>query len=233
MRMRELEQRTGVGRETIRYYIREGLLPEPARASRNSASYSDTHVARLKAIKALQEERFLPLAVIKTLLDETGDPAPWLAPLAFPQLDALLRARFDAGAARVPVAVLAAQLGVEAEHLGQYADDGLITVAPDGSVSARDAAIMRALASLRAAGFDEAHGFLHGQIKLYTDFIEWLTNAEMRLFFDQTAGKIGDAEAADMAAGGISAVNELLSLLRTRALLAKLEARRRIANDNA
>lgn len=51
MRMRELEKRTGVGRETIRYYIREGLLPEPDRASRNSASYTDDHVARLKAIK--------------------------------------------------------------------------------------------------------------------------------------------------------------------------------------
>lgn len=40
MRMRELEARSGVGRETIRCYIREGLLPEPARAARNSASYT-------------------------------------------------------------------------------------------------------------------------------------------------------------------------------------------------
>ena len=30
MKMRELEQRSGAGRETIRYYIRMGLLPEPA-----------------------------------------------------------------------------------------------------------------------------------------------------------------------------------------------------------
>ena len=33
MRMRDLERATGVGRETIRFYIREGLLPEPARPS--------------------------------------------------------------------------------------------------------------------------------------------------------------------------------------------------------
>ena len=31
MKMKELEDRSGIGRETIRYYIREGLLPEPER----------------------------------------------------------------------------------------------------------------------------------------------------------------------------------------------------------
>ena len=103
MRMRELEQRTGVGRETIRFYIREGLLPEPDRASRNSASYSDDHVTRLRAIKRLQEERFLPLAVIRTLLDG-DDGERWLAPQAFPQLDSVLTARFDHDAPRVAVA---------------------------------------------------------------------------------------------------------------------------------
>jgi len=62
MRMRELEKASGVGRETIRYYIREGLLPEPSRASRNSAFYSDDHVARLKAIKRLQGKvRYQPI----------------------------------------------------------------------------------------------------------------------------------------------------------------------------
>ena len=39
MRMRDLERATGVGRETIRFYIREGLLPEPERPGRNVAWY--------------------------------------------------------------------------------------------------------------------------------------------------------------------------------------------------
>jgi DNA-binding transcriptional MerR regulator len=91
MRMRELEARSGVGRETIRFYIREGLLPEPARAARNSASYSEAHVTRLATIKRLQEERFLPLAVIRGLLDRDGvdgggsDADRWLEPDAFPR----------------------------------------------------------------------------------------------------------------------------------------------------
>lgn len=233
MRMRELEARSGVGRETIRFYIREGLLPEPARPSRNSARYSDAHVARLKAIKALQEQRFLPLAVIKTLLDDVRDSEAWLAPQSFPQLDALLRARFDAGATRVPVTVLVAQLECRRDDLVEHAAEGTIAIDEDDTVSARDAAVLRVLGELKAAGFTDERGFGPEQVRMYADFIEWLTNAEMKLFFGQTAGKVGDDEAAEMAASGLSAINELLALLRTRALLAKLKARRRIANDNA
>ena len=34
MKMKELETRTGVGREAIRFYIREGLLPDPEKPQR-------------------------------------------------------------------------------------------------------------------------------------------------------------------------------------------------------
>ena len=42
----------------------------------------------------------------------------------------------------------------------------------------------------------------------------------------------GDEEALTMAERGISTINEMLSLMRTREILRQLEARRRIANDN-
>lgn len=231
MRMRELEKRTGVGRETIRYYIREGLLPEPTRASRNSASYSDDHVARLKAIKRLQDERFLPLSVIKTLLD-AGDADRWLAPAAFPQLDSMLRARLDADTARMPLETVLAGLDHTREDIANLVGAHLIEIDADDTVTARDAAILRVLAELRATGFTEARGFRNGMIEIYADFIEWVTAQEMRYFFDHTAGHVGEGEALDMAERGIASINELLSLMRTRAILQKLEGRRRIANDN-
>ena len=231
MRMRELEKRTGVGRETIRYYIREGLLPEPDRASRNSASYSDDHVARLKAIKRLQDERFLPLSVIKTLLD-SDDGDRWLAPQAFPQLDSMLRARLDHDAARVPVAMVLDQLGHGRDDLAKLTALNMVEVDADDMLTARDAAIIRVLDELRATGFTEQRGFGEGAMAFYADYIEWVTAQEMRLFFEHTAGQVGEAEAADMAERGIAAINELLNLMRTRAILRKLEARRRVANDN-
>ncbi len=52
MKMRDLERRTGIGRETIRYYIRFGLLPEPVRPKRNVADYTDEHVRRLEVMLA-------------------------------------------------------------------------------------------------------------------------------------------------------------------------------------
>ena len=230
--MRELERRTGVGRETIRFYIREGLLPEPARASRNSASYSDDHVTRLRAIKRLQEERFLPLAVIRSLLDGEGAER-WLEPQAFPQLDRLLAARLDSDTPRVTVEQVKAQTGAGDDDIAEQVAIGVISVDAAGMVSARDASIMRVLGDLRATGFTRERGFDGAAMRIYLDFIEWLTAQEMRLFFAHTAGQIDEAEAADMAERGVASVNELLGLLRTRALLKKLGERRRIANDNS
>lgn len=232
MRMRELEKASGVGRETIRYYIREGLLPEPDRASRNSASYNDGHVARLRAIKRLQEERFLPLAVIRSLLD-SDDGDRWLAPDAFPLLDALLAARLEAGGtARLAVADLAAQLGVEPRMIDEHAATGMIAIDTNGSVSARDAAILATIRELGDIGFTEELGFTSAQLGIYLDFVEWVTTQEMRLFLHGTAGHVGEAQALDMAERGVSVINDLLSQLRTRAILRKLGERRRVANDN-
>ncbi|MEY2883251.1 MAG: hypothetical protein RL490_975 [Pseudomonadota bacterium] len=233
MRMRDLEKASGVGRETIRYYIREGLLPEPDRASRNSASYSEAHVTRLKAIKRLQEERFLPLAVIRTLLDaEDGDR--WLAPQAFPMLDAMLAARLEAegGNARVPVADVIAQLEITDREIADQQGIGMISVAGDGTIAARDAAILKTIHELSDIGFSEELGFRGDRMRFYIDFVEWVTTQEMRLFLEHTAGRVGEAQALDMAERGVAVINDLLSQLRTRALLRKLGERRRIANDN-
>jgi hypothetical protein len=86
---------------------------------------------------------------------------------------------------------------------------------------------------LAEIGFTGELGFAGQQMRFYLDFIEWVTNQEMRLFLERTAGHVGEARALDMAERGVSAVNELLTQLRTRALLRKLGERRRVANDNS
>ena len=231
MRMRELESRSGVGRETIRFYIREGLLPEPARAARNSASYDEAHVTRLTLIKRLQEERFLPLAVIRGLLDGDDAAAPWLEPQAFPGLDAVLRERIDHDAPRVAAAALVDGGSATQDTLDEAAGGGLVDIDAAGTLSSRDAAILRVLGDLDRIGFRKDRGFTPGMVGMYQDFVDWITAQEMRFFFEATAGHVGEAEAADMAERGIGAVNELIGLMRTKALLRRLEARRRVAND--
>lgn len=50
LKIGELAQRTGTQVETIRYYEREGLLPEPARSEGNYRLYDKAHAERLSFI---------------------------------------------------------------------------------------------------------------------------------------------------------------------------------------
>ena len=76
LKMRDLAERSGVSAGTIKHYLREGLLPEPVKTSRNMAYYPAEFVDRIKMIKQLQEERYMPLRVIKDLL-EGGKRVAW------------------------------------------------------------------------------------------------------------------------------------------------------------
>jgi DNA-binding transcriptional MerR regulator len=69
-RIRELEQRSGVKRQTIHYYLREGLLQPPLEKFKNSAWYDQRHVARLRLIRDLRENQFLPLKAIRAIIEE-------------------------------------------------------------------------------------------------------------------------------------------------------------------
>ncbi len=68
MKISELVKRTQVSKETVHYYIREGLLPRPRKLAKNVADYNESYVERIRVIKELQDHRYLPLAVIKKIL---------------------------------------------------------------------------------------------------------------------------------------------------------------------
>lgn len=81
MKISELVRKTGVSKETIHFYLREGLLKKPRKTDKNVASYSNQHVEQIKIIKGLQDNHFLPLSVIKQILNKkvgTGK-ANWMA----------------------------------------------------------------------------------------------------------------------------------------------------------
>src|SRR3954454_17083870 len=69
LKISELAERSGVPVATVRHYLREGLLPEAVKTSRNMAYYPPEFVERIRVIKQLQEERFMPLRVIRDLLE--------------------------------------------------------------------------------------------------------------------------------------------------------------------
>ncbi|MDB5698956.1 MAG: hypothetical protein JWN69_1760, partial [Alphaproteobacteria bacterium] len=65
MKMRDLERRTGVNRETIRVFLRHGLIPEPARPKPNVADYGETHVQAIQAVRDLQRNSSMTLRQIR------------------------------------------------------------------------------------------------------------------------------------------------------------------------
>ena len=72
MTIGELSSRAGVTRRTIHFYIQEGLLPEPERPHKNIAYYDEEFIEMIAAIKKAQKERFLPLVVIRKILEQNN-----------------------------------------------------------------------------------------------------------------------------------------------------------------
>src|SRR5260370_17144359 len=75
MRIAELSRDSGVPVPTIKYYVREGLLPPGELTSPNQAQYNDAHLRRLKLIRALCDVGGLSVAAMRDLLAAAGSPA--------------------------------------------------------------------------------------------------------------------------------------------------------------
>ncbi|GHB06509.1 MULTISPECIES: MerR family transcriptional regulator [Streptomyces] len=75
MRIGELSRRSGVPVPTVKYYVREGLLPPGRLTSPNQASYDEGHENRLRLIRALLDVGGLSLSAIAEVLGAVDDPA--------------------------------------------------------------------------------------------------------------------------------------------------------------
>ena len=73
MRISELSARTGVPVATIKYYLRERLLPEGARSAPTQATYGDHHVDRLRVVRALIDSG-VSVAETRRVLEALDDP---------------------------------------------------------------------------------------------------------------------------------------------------------------
>jgi DNA-binding transcriptional MerR regulator len=82
MQLKELSGLSGVSAASIKYYLREGLLPAGEAIHATRAQYSARHVERLELIQALRRIVGLNIEQIRGLLKMADDGAPRLALLA-------------------------------------------------------------------------------------------------------------------------------------------------------
>lgn len=75
MRMSELSDTTGVPVATLKYYLREGLLPPGRQTAPNQATYDDEHVHHVRLVRVLRDVGGLSIDAIREVITAIEDPA--------------------------------------------------------------------------------------------------------------------------------------------------------------
>jgi DNA-binding transcriptional MerR regulator len=73
MRLAELSRRSGVSTATIKYYLREGLLPPGRQVNTTTAEYDEEHLRRLRLVRAMIQVGRLPVATVREVLGHVDD----------------------------------------------------------------------------------------------------------------------------------------------------------------
>jgi len=221
LRMRELAEASGVPAPTIKHYLREGLLPEPVKTSRNMAYYPPEFVDRIKLIKRLQEERFLPLKAIKNVLAEDPDRAAAMLELGDQILDRALAGERS----RTSAAEVRKRYGVPKEVLDRLAELEVLTPNSRG-YSPSDVKIIEAISRFRAGGYDEQIGFTVYDTLRYKDALEKLARQEVDVVMERLAGEVPPERVVEMLEAGAQPLKDLIAALHTKLMVAELERRR-------
>ncbi len=221
LRMGELAEASGVPAPTIKHYLREGLLPEPVKTSRNMAYYPPEFVDRIQLIKQLQEERFMPLKAIKAVLDEDPDRARALVDLE----DRILDRALAGERARTSAAEVRESYGVPKEVLDRLAELEILTPNSRG-YSPSDVKIIEAISRFRAGGYDEEIGFTVYDTLRYKSALEDLVRQEVDVVMNRLAGEVSPERVVEMLEAGAQPLKDLIAALHTKLMVAELERHR-------
>ena len=189
LRMKDLCAATGLSRQAIHFYIQQGLVAEGAKTGRNMAWYGPAHVERLRLIRRLQEERFLPLSAIRAMLadDTTALPASQQSLLA--EIAARLPAdvvgdhgrtvRLDDALARHGVSAADGERLIELGHLAVRGDGA------DRELPADHERLIALWAQWRALGFTDARGFAPDDLALFVEVADRLVAHETSILLER------------------------------------------------
>lgn len=225
LRMSELAEASGVPSATIKHYLREGLLPKPVKTSRNMAWYSPDYVKRIKLIKRLQEERYMPLKVIKRILKSEPDQVE-----ARLQLEDTLLARSQQllSGRGITRRQAVTKLGLPEDVLDGFERIGALE--PVESKNGRrygpvDAQFLEAISRFRHSGYGEALGFTVYDALIYMRHLEALARDEVDVITERLPGRLDAEEAADLIERGHAPMRDLLSAMHIKLLVAELKRR--------
>src|SRR5919198_643362 len=176
LKISELAERSGVPVATVRHYLRE-------------------FVERIRVIKQLQEERYMPLRVIRDLLDHQ-DAEPQRLRAMIELEDRILERALAGERERISAEEVRGRYEVPQEVLDRLAELGVLT--PDEyGYSPSDVRVIEAIGRFRAGGYDERLGFTVYDTLRYDRALEIIE-------------------------AGIGPLNDLMAALHTKLLVARL-----------
>lgn len=225
LKMKELESRTGVSREAIRFYIREGILPQPEKPLKNVAHYNEDHVFRIRLIKKLQEEKFLPLVRIKELMAsaELSELAT-IGNLADFEIAFSSLVNGETRSSDTNLTELLQNSEYSREDLNRMHKMGIIQIKTEGNVEyidRSDVSVLEKWSQIQALGYHDRLGYDLDFLLQYVEATRKIALREVDQFFAVFASD-PVKESAERGAKGVQLVNELMGQLHTRAVRARI-----------
>ncbi|MFW6081219.1 MAG: MerR family transcriptional regulator [Desulfosalsimonas sp.] len=215
MKIGELVKKTGVSKETIHYYIREGVLPRPPKTGRNKADYGAHYVEQIRLIKALRRNYFLPISVIKKLIKKHKDQTPedrvsfkFVTEFIRP-LDQLLSGEVAGREAFIEAT------GISRKWLDKMEQWRIISSEQRDGIqcySRDDVIIGKLLVDMERAGIGPKDGFNPEELRQLTDMLRDLVAKNVKRNVERLAGRNPDPSELEQFSRHGTQATEIMSL---------------------
>ena len=203
MKISQLVKRTGVPKETIHFYIREGLLRKPRKSGVNSAEYNETYVDQIQLIKDLRDNYYLPIPEIKKIVKDFRKQSP------SDQAVSQFHSRFSRPADRLLANEIEGRdafrqaTGLGEKWLAKAEEWGVITpeVLADGGTlySQDDVAIGKLMVDMDHLGFGPKDGFDPEDLRYIGEFVRSYVVDIVKKYYENNLEKMTSTEDVERA----------------------------------
>ena len=212
MKISQLVKRTGVPKETIHFYIRQGLLRKPRKSGVNSAEYNESYVDQIQLIKNLRDNFYLPIPQTKKIVKDFRKQSPSDQAISqfysrfFRPADRLFAMEIEGRDAFLQETGLGKKWLAKAEGWGvitpEVLEDGEVVYAPD------DVAIGKLMVDMDQLGFGPKDGHDPEDLRYIAEFVRKHVVDSFKKYYQNNLEKLTSKEYVEKA----SQFHEVISL---------------------
>lgn len=213
-KIKDLIEKTGVSRQTIHFYLSEGLLQAPQKTSKNMSWYSQEHIERLKQIKELQEKQFLPLKAIKAVLNNANNHqfTKQQQELIFSLKKQLNKNNKAEKQINLKTAISKANISkteiIEMQQINYISNN-------KNKINYKDKELIELWINLKELGLNKDKGFSPKDLEIFTEISEIIFNHEFKIFADKLSDLAPD-DAFKLINNAVPIVNKIISILHQK-----------------